>query len=317
MRFSQLFVLSLASLISAHTDIISRCREVGFNKFADQLEMFPDIVKRINERSDTRVWAVPDHQVIAAMGNNTKIHKRSANTVSSQLNHDPPSPSMRRRTGSKNMPDSNLQILYLYLEDPGLVNLGPGQPGRFISKFTGSVGNTEATYSVSSGMGATTSQNKGPYKFDKGVIYGVEDWFTLPEDWSTSIKNEKNANKFYKNVVRQGLEPKFDKTPACTVFAPIDSKRYKNWIDVRKHIICGFLGHSPALMPGTTYTSMAGTPLKITWGSDGIRRVNGQKFLSSDIITRNGVLHMIEAPFGHDDEHHGHDGYGSYDDYRN
>lgn len=120
-------------------------------------------------------------------------------------------------------------------------------------------------------------------------------WFTLPEDWSTSIKNENNADKFYKNVVRQGLEPTVDKTPACTVFAPVDSERYKNWIDVRKHIICGFLGHSPALMPGVTYTSMAGTPIKITWGSDGMRRVNGQKFLTSDIITRNGVMHMVEA----------------------
>jgi uncharacterized surface protein with fasciclin (FAS1) repeats len=78
------------------------------------------------------------------------------------------------------------------------------------------------------------------------------------------------------------------------VFAPIDGKKYHSKIDVKKHIICGFLGHSPQLLPGTTYYSIAGTPIKVTWGSDGLRRVNGIKFVQTDNITKNGVLHLIE-----------------------
>lgn len=63
---------------------------------------------------------------------------------------------------------------------------------------------------------------------------------------------------------------------------------------MKKYIICGFLGHSPDLYPGTTYKSLAGTPIKITYGNDGQKRVNGLKFVKTDIITKNGVLHLIE-----------------------
>jgi hypothetical protein len=65
-------------------------------------------------------------------------------------------------------------------------------------------------------------------------------------------------------------------------------------LNPKKYIICNFLGHSPQLLPGKTYYSVDGTPIKITWGSDGLKRVNGIEFVQTDLITKNGVLHLIK-----------------------
>ena len=62
-----------------------------------------------------------------------------------------------------------------------------------------------------------------------------------------------------------------------------------------EYIICGFLGYSPQLLPGRSYYTVAGTEIKITWGDDGLKRVNGIPFVQSDIITKNGVLHLIKS----------------------
>ncbi|KAF8533138.1 hypothetical protein BDD12DRAFT_948680 [Trichophaea hybrida] len=286
-----ILLLSFLALAQAH-DVISRCREVGFHAFADQLELHTELVNRINKRGDTAIWAVPDEEVWTTFGNNTKIRKRqSASTFSAQSTFKKPPPNEKR-----NLIDATYgETLYTYLEDPAFVNLGKGQPGRLVSKYAGSSSSLEeATFQISSGLGKVTSQTCGPFLFDKGVIFGVTGFFTLPSAFSTSIQKDGRADNFYAAVVNAKLQDFFDSTPACTVFAPVDSKYQKRVLDVKKHIICGFLGHSPDLYPGTTYKSLAGTPIKVTYGNDGHKRVNGLAFVKTDIITKNGVLHLIE-----------------------
>ena len=62
-----------------------------------------------------------------------------------------------------------------------------------------------------------------------------------------------------------------------------------------EYIICGFLGYSPQLLPGRSYYTVAGTEIRITWGHDGLKRVNGIPFVQTDIVTKNGVLHLIKS----------------------
>ncbi|KAF8544750.1 hypothetical protein BDD12DRAFT_872484 [Trichophaea hybrida] len=272
MQLKYLLLSSLLAIANAQkkNDVISRCREVGFHKFAEALEDNPAFVASINARSDTTVWAVPDEVIEQQFGNNTKLHKRQSTTaLAGQAVHKPPGPAARKRASG-----TNAETLYQYLEDPAFVNLGC-QWG-----------------------GATTAQLNGPFVFDKGVIIGVVGFFTLPTLWSQTIQNDGRADQFYAAVVHAKLESFFDNTPACTVFAPIDTKKYHGHkLDPKKYIICNFLGHSPQLLPGTTYYSVDGTPIKITWGSDGIKRVNGIEFVQTDLITKNGVLHLIKKPF--------------------
>jgi hypothetical protein len=165
-----ILLLSFLALAQAH-DVISRCREVGFHAFADQLELHTELVNRINKRGDTAIWAVPDEEVWATFGNNTKIRKRqSASTFSGQATAKKPPPNQKR-----NLIDATYgETLYTYLEDPAFVNLGKGQPSHLVSKYAGSSSSLEeATFQISSGLGKVTSQTCGPFSFDKGVIFGV------------------------------------------------------------------------------------------------------------------------------------------------
>ncbi|KAF8249490.1 hypothetical protein K440DRAFT_620854 [Wilcoxina mikolae CBS 423.85] len=307
--------LSFLSLTHAH-DVITRCHDLGFKAYALQLSLRPDLLKRINSRGDTAIWAAPDAAVQALFGNNTKLQKRqsSAATLSSTATAKAPPPNAKRHE----ITASYGETLYTYLDDPTFVNLGRGQPGRVVSKYLGNSSSlSDATFEILSGMGAVTKQISGPFAFDKGVIFGVDGFFTLPAAFSTSIQNDGRAEKFYEAVVHADLQDYFDSTPACTVFAPVDlmhymyykyekyekhEKHHKNMLDVKKYIICGFVGNTPDLYPGVPYKSLAGTPINITYGDDGQKRVNGLEFVKTDIITKNGVLHLIEKPFDFDRE---------------
>jgi len=330
---------AFAASVLAQDDVVSRCRTLGFTEFANELELYPQLVDSINERSDTTVWAVPNAMVLRKFGNST-IHKRSAADISSHANHQPPTPYRRKRQLSR-LPASNAETLFTYLEDPAFVNLGPGQPGRLVSSYVGSSSPAEAKVKLASGLGRSNRQTSGPFKFDKGIIYGVDDFFTLPSEFSTSIQTIGTATMFHDAVVAAGRKNFFDLTTACTVFAPVDagikagkeaaagapgrSKAGKrssnkeakgsneetkgsngdnkggrekggNKIIPDEYIICGFLGYSPQLLPGRTYYTVAGTEIRITFGKDGLKRVNGIPFVQTDIITKNGVLHLIKSP---------------------
>ena len=120
-------------------------------------------------------------------------------------------------------------------------------------------------------------------------------FFTLPSEFSTSIQTIGTATMFYDAVVAAGRKDFFDEAVACTIFAPIDAYSKGKVIIPDRHIICGFLGYSPQLLPGKTYYSIIGTPIKVTWGKDGMRRVNGIPFVQTDVITKNGVVHLIKS----------------------
>ena len=175
LRLSAVFAAS----VLAQDDVVSRCRALGFTEFANQLELAPQLVARINSRSDSTVWAVPNDKVLLQLGNSSSIHKRATpSEMSSQANHNPPTPAAglrrRRKRQQGQLTPSNPLTLYTYLEDPAFVNLGAQQPGRLVSRFAGSSSAAEANLVVASGPGRSTRQISGPFKFDKGVIYGAE-----------------------------------------------------------------------------------------------------------------------------------------------
>ena len=173
-----------AASVLAQDDVVSRCRSLGFTEFANQLELAPQLVAGINRRSDSTVWAVPNAMVLRQLGNSTSVRKRATpSEMSSQANHNPPTPAAglrRKKRQQGQLAPSNPLTLYTFLEDPAFVNLGPQQPGRLVSSFTGASNPAEASLTVASGLGRSTRQISGPFKFDKGVIYEVEEFVASP-----------------------------------------------------------------------------------------------------------------------------------------
>jgi hypothetical protein len=173
MYLKSILLCSTLSLAVVHCqDIISRCRELGYNGYANLLEQQPDLLASYKARADSTVWVVSDAVVAAALGNNTN-QKRAVSVaqLASQSSHLAPTPYTKRQM---QLASSNAETMFIYLDDPQYVNLGPGQPGRMVKSFTGTDSQSEATYQIASGLGSVISQTRGPFKFDRGVIYEVE-----------------------------------------------------------------------------------------------------------------------------------------------
>jgi hypothetical protein len=173
MYLKSILLCSLSALALVHSqDLIPRCRELGYHEYAAQLEQHPDLVASYYARSDSIVWVVSDTVVVAALGNNTNSKRAlTVAQLASQSSHLAPTPYKKRQ---QQLALSNAETMFMFLDDPVYVNLGPGQPARFVKSFAGTDSQSQANYQIASGLGSVISQTKGPFKFDRGVIYEVE-----------------------------------------------------------------------------------------------------------------------------------------------
>lgn len=141
-------------------------------------------------------------------------------------------------------------------------------------------------------------------------------WFTLPERFSSSLQ-KLSATLFLSQVRANGLFNDLENKASMTVFVPLDSafgtgnnvtnngdgsaNVIDNTSDVtsltrcacEKHIIENWVGYTPQLKSGQSYVSRAGTELRITI-KDGDYFVNDVRIVRPNVITKNGVVHLIE-----------------------
>jgi hypothetical protein len=158
--------------------LIEVLNDKGFTSFAADLQSYPDLLARITENNDVTVFA-PTNEAFAAAhgdtGNNTKLRKRASESQNGeQAAHTGPPPPERRKRQNGDLPDSNFVTLRTFLEDPAFVNLGPNQPGRIVqNNGAPPAGTEESILEVTSGLGDVSSQVNGSFKYDKGIIVGV------------------------------------------------------------------------------------------------------------------------------------------------
>lgn len=62
---------------------------------------------------------------------------------------------------------------------------------------------------------------------------------------------------------------------------------------ISNHVVGGFAGYLPVLKDGTALTTQNGETLVISI-RNGIYYVNGAKIIQANIITENGVVHIID-----------------------
>jgi uncharacterized surface protein with fasciclin (FAS1) repeats len=60
------------------------------------------------------------------------------------------------------------------------------------------------------------------------------------------------------------------------------------------HILLDFVGYIPSLTDGSTFTTQAGTSVTVTIQGDDYF-INNAKIVSSNLITDNGVAHVIDS----------------------
>lgn len=204
----------------------------------------------------------------------------------------------------KNHRGANFETIYTFLDDPGYINLGDCQEARFVKNYAAPAdgGACVATIEVTTGLGIVQNTLRGPFRFQNGVIYEVTNFFTLPQTFTTTMQHLNISRQFFDTVVHTGNVDLFEKFPAVTIFAPID-EYLTSTLDVNalhSHIlwrqnVFGML-LTPDLLPGKTFYSKSGAPIKITYSKTGEKLVNGRRFIKPNVVTTNGVIHFIDGP---------------------
>ena len=122
-------------------------------------------------------------------------------------------------------------------------------------------------------------------------------YFTLPRPLPETLTGA-GLTAFRDAADAAGLTAALADTPAVTIFAPQNAAfAGAAKIDVREYTISGKLELSPDLFSFTPFTSDAGTEIRITF-QNGALYFNGVKIIRTDIITKNGVVHVLESAVG-------------------
>jgi len=168
--------------------IINILNSNGLTNLAMVLETYPDLLYNIKCREDVIVFApINEAAGFLGPGNDTKrMHfrrdtppKSNVGTQASYTGNNLPSPPTKRdnRKHRKHwsLPDSNFPVLNTFLRDPTFVNIGRDQPGRVITNYASLIhGSGEPIIKIKGGLEITKTLN-GPFKYDQGIIYAVNE----------------------------------------------------------------------------------------------------------------------------------------------
>jgi hypothetical protein len=196
MKINSIFAaLSILSVPVYGQSLIDVLVDRGFTEFARELQLYPNLLAKFTGRNDITVWAPVNKAVTPITRRSSRIdrstlHRRQTEAeYSTQISHtgQPPTtvaPTRKKRQLADDLlgftkrqaglPASNFVTLRTFLEDPTFVNLGPNQPGRVVSNYAAPPpGSDIATIAISGGGGGITNQVSGPFKYDNGLIIGV------------------------------------------------------------------------------------------------------------------------------------------------
>ncbi|KAM0256807.1 hypothetical protein ACHAQJ_004759 [Trichoderma viride] len=160
---------------------------------------------------------------------------------------------------------------------------------------------------ISSGLGRIANIIHADIPFDGGLIHITDNYFTLPETLSSTAQ-ALGQTTFSNLISGSNLTKSLESTLFATVFLPSNAAFAAASIGssissstaslISNHVVGGFAGYLPVLRDGTALTTQKGETLVISIRG-GVYYVNGAKIIQANIITENGVVHIIDqlVPF--------------------
>ncbi|KAF7504443.1 hypothetical protein GJ744_002247 [Endocarpon pusillum] len=159
------------------------------------------------------------------------------------------------------------------------------------------------TIKLFSGLGDSATIVEEDIPFDYGLIHIIDHPLTLPRPVSESLVRIGETN-FVQELQQAGLKDEVDKTPNVTCFAPTNQAlasitQVDNLTPAQRftllsnHVVFGTTAYSPDLIDGASLTTTAGTAITVS-RRGGDLFLDGARVLQSDVITINGVCHVID-----------------------
>ena len=126
---------------------------------------------------------------------------------------------------------------------------------------------------------------------------------TLPKLVSETLVHI-GETEFAEGLRQAGLKHEVDHTPGITCFAPTNEALSSiHFIEnltpaqrthlLSNHILLNATAYSPALLDGMSFNTAAGYTITIVRKGDELF-INEARVLKSDVITKNGVCHVID-----------------------
>ncbi|KAF8471748.1 FAS1 domain-containing protein [Kalaharituber pfeilii] len=192
------------------------------------------------------------------------------------------------------------------LESNQYAMLGGGANVVFASKFGDSgVGVASQEVRIYTGLGNSATVKEQDVEFDGGLIHVVDDVFALPETCSKTATKAK-LTSLLTALQRTNLTQFVDTTPRITCFAPSDEAfeeagSPEESLDpfhltnaLKLHTLVGsHIGYSDLWDDGQQLETMAGWAVVVR-KKDGFIWINNVKVIKANIITSNGVAHVLD-----------------------
>ncbi|KAH7403811.1 FAS1 domain-containing protein [Cadophora sp. MPI-SDFR-AT-0126] len=166
---------------------------------------------------------------------------------------------------------------------------------------------------IRSGNGTNTSISTSDVVATGGLIQIVSSVLQIPEREPIVVRDAKLTffiglltKAGFLSTDRDELTTKLTNLPDTTYFAPNTEKALAQFSTInvtsadqlsallKYHVVSGKILYSTDWADGMNLTTLQGTNLTISVGSDGSKFVNGARILERDFLVANGVLHTID-----------------------
>lgn len=164
----------------------------------------------------------------------------------------------------------------------------------------------ETTFYVGTGISLKSNVLIPDLEFAGGIIHIVDHPMAPPYSLGNTstvlgINSVANIIQASENSHGHSFLANIQNASDVTVFAPqnsaLNSTLTTSSQTAGNFVVSGPVLYSTALTAGTSFLTAAKTKLFVTTNASGAIFVNGSRIIESDILTANGVVHVIESPF--------------------
>ncbi|KAL6065857.1 Fasciclin domain-containing protein [Balamuthia mandrillaris] len=184
-----------------------------------------------------------------------------------------------------------LQFVETLLTNETFVTLADGKGQNLGIELNGSQVNLRF------GLNTEATVTQADIECDNGVIHIIDAVLTFPEATSTTAQ-EAGLSSLLEAVVDNDLATTVDTTPSITIFAPTNDAFAIADIEevlytLQGHVVSG-VAFSTDLSDGQEIATLNGDSITVTINDDGVF-VNGAQVVVPNVITQNGVVHVIDG----------------------